>query len=124
MAKKSNVFLSSAYNIYGLSECKQCGFMDTNTLNEYWKELQNTQIPVSSCLCALATDFSKTTQINKGDKKNTHARLIVSVWPVAPKCTISDCAKCTTCITTGKCMDEFVINLIGKKLFAEKYQGK
>ena len=121
MSKKSNVFLSSAYNIYGLSGCKQCGFMGTDALNEYWQELQTIEIPASSCLTALNTDFHQTNQINKADNNSTSTRLIVSVWPVAPKCN-SDCNKCTTCIANGNCKDEFVINTIGKKLFAEKYQ--
>ena len=118
--KKTNVFLSSAYNLYGLSGCKQCGYMDIESLNEYRKSLKNIDIPASSCIKALSIDFHQTDNIDKTDKTST-ARLIVSVWPVAPKCAIQDCAKCTTNIINGKCTDAFVVDLIGKQFFADKY---
>ena len=37
------------------------------------------------------------------------------------KCATEDCLKN---IYSGKCTDEFACEIIGKKLFAEKYQGK
>lgn len=119
--KKTNVFLSSVYNLYGLSGCKRCGFMESDSLNEYWQILKNIEIPATSCIKSLFTDFHQTDSINKAGKTTTE-RLIVSVWPVCSKCTPDDYAKCTTRIANGQCKDEFVINLIGKKLFADKYQ--
>lgn len=124
MAKKSNVFLSSAYNMYGLSGCKQCGFMETNDLNEYWKELQNMEIPASSCVRSLSTDLHRSDRISRIEpyKEITAERLVVSIWPTNKKCSIKEYKNCTKCIAAGKCRDEFVINAIGKKLFADKYQ--
>ncbi|MBQ9540681.1 MAG: hypothetical protein IJU89_04640 [Alphaproteobacteria bacterium] len=43
MAKKSNVFLSSAFNIHGLSGCKQCGVFETNALHGLITDIKNAQ---------------------------------------------------------------------------------
>ncbi len=122
--KKSNVFLSSAYNLYGLSGCKQCGFMESEQLNKILASLKNIDIPESSCIRSLYTHFERTVSIDKTEKASTEENLIISVWPTAKKCEIKNYKQCTACIANGNCMDEFVIDNIGKKLFADKYQGR
>ena len=121
--KKSNIFLSSAYNLYGLSSCKHCGFMKPDDLHKLLENLKNAEIPASSCIHELSTHFEQTDSIDKREKTTTE-RLIISVWPVAKTCKIDDYRQCTTYIKKGKCTDKFVIDHIGKKLFADKYQGR
>lgn len=123
--QKPNVFLSSAFNIHGLSGCKQCGVFETNALHGIITDIKNTQIPDTSCIRSLSTNYTEDYLCDMGNGGiSTNERLIISVWPTDKKCAIRDKKNCPRCIAAGKCRDEFVINLIGKKLFAEKYQGK
>ena len=94
--------------------------MDVESLNKYWDRLKKVDIPVSSCIKSLSLDFHQTDCIGKTDDKTSKARLIISVWPVAPKCPIQDCAECATNIIKGKCPDEFVIENIYYELFPDK----
>ncbi len=122
MAK--NVFLKTSYN-YHAGEAKPCVYWTVNGMNTFLEQLKNTDIPVESCILQICAKMTKEVSIAHNNQRDTDKGLIISINPVNRKCKIRDTKNCIKCIASGKCRDEFVIDLIGKKLFADKYnQGK
>ena len=118
--KKSNVFLESSYN-YHAGETKPCGHWSVEEMTEFLKKIQNTDIPVESCLSSVFASIRENISIAH-DYKTHYESFTISIYPTRQKCAIRDKKNCPKCIATGTCRDEFVINLIGKKLFADKYK--
>ena len=124
MAKKSNVFLKTSYN-YHAGEAKPCGRLSISEMSEFFAQIENTKIPSESCITAIYTSIASTALTMRGkNTKKDAGEFIINIYPTNQQCKIKNKANCPKCIAAGKCCDEFVINLIGKKLFADKYQGK
>lgn len=110
---------------------QDCGQITAKQAKTYIRELANLRaIPQESCLYNLSVQFFS----HNGQKyylcgdPNYQPKLhkTCNGW-MRLKINNKSCRKCATedClknICSGKCQDEFVIDLIGKKLFADKYQ--
>ncbi|MBP5794917.1 MAG: hypothetical protein J6W41_02785 [Alphaproteobacteria bacterium] len=120
MAKKSNVFLKTPYN-YHAGEVKPCGYWSPDDINNFLEQLKNTDIPHESCVFSIYATMHQNVSRGRTYKKDNNS-LIISINPANQKCKIRDEKNCIKCIASGKCRDEFVIDLIGKKLFADKYE--
>lgn len=124
MAKKSNVFLKTPYN-YHAGEAKPCGHLQIGEISEFFAQIKNAKIPSESCITAIYTSIASTALIMRGkNTKNDAGEFIINIYPTNQQCKIKNKANCPKCIAAGKCCDEFVINLIGKKLFADKYTNE
>lgn len=123
MAKKSNVFLRTP-NHFHAGEAKPCGYWSPDEMTQFLEQLKNTDVPHESCAFSVYATMHQ--NISSGQTYKTDKNyLTISIYPINQKCKIRDTKNCIKCLASGKCMDEFVINLIGKKLFADKYnQGK
>ena len=106
-----------------------CGTMSGKEVLEYLEGLSNIdKIPQDSCVTSFDAGlyYSKMTFINTSEK-------IIKEWVHDLKidlrykpehecrCKRDDCFKN---IESGKCIDPFMIEHVGKKFFAEKYQNK
>ncbi len=112
---------------------QDCGQITAKGAKAYIRELADLRtIPQESCLYDLSVQFfsHNTHKCYLCGDPNYKPKLhkTCNGWmslkinnKTCHKCATEDCLKN---ICSGKCTDEFVINLIGKKLFAEKYQGK
>lgn len=110
---------------------QDCGQISVKKAKKYIQELANyTLIPQDSCLYTLSATFFGS-EIEKyflccnpkpkiHTKNNYYMRLGI-ILKNCRKCPRQDCLQN---IQSGKCTDEFAREVIGKKLFAEKYQGK
>lgn len=124
MAKKSNVFLKTSYN-YHAGEVKPCGYLQIGEMSEFFAQIKNAKIPSESCIAAIYTSITSTALTMRGkNTQNNAEEFIIDIYPTNQQCKIKNKTNCPKCIASGKCRDKFVIDLIGKKLFAEKYQGK
>lgn len=122
MAKKSNVFLKTPYN-YHAGEVKPCGYLQIGEMSEFFAQIKNAKIPSESCIAAIYTSIASTALTIRGkNTQNNAEELIIDIYPTNQKCKIRDGKNCIKCIASGKCRDKFVIDLIGKKLFADKYE--
>ena len=117
MAKKSNVFLTT-YN----RKHKPCGYWSVDEMNRFLEQIKNTTIPSESCVLFIYAKIEQTVQLGAFQHKNTDDNLNISICPMAQKCKVIYMENCPQQIAAGKCRDDFVINLIGKTLFADKYQ--
>jgi len=112
---------------------RDCGDITAKRAKTFIQELANLNtIPRESCLYDLSVQlFSHNGQkyylCGNPDHK-PKLRKTCNGW-MTLKINIKRCRKCPTedClknIQSGKCTDEFACAVIGKKLFANKYQGK
>ena len=129
MAKKSNVFLKTSYN-YHAGEVKPCGYLQIGEMSEFFAQIKNAKIPSESCIAAIYTSIASTALTMRGKNTQNNAEkfiaeeFIIDIYPTNQQCKIKNKANCPKCIAAGKCRDEFVIDLIGKKLFADKYTNE
>ncbi|MCR4918000.1 MAG: hypothetical protein K5912_03600 [Alphaproteobacteria bacterium] len=105
-----------------------CGKISKQDAEKFLTELEKTDIPPeSSCFgCVSAHINSKTERFvmvselehyYKSCKYNrSHGQLVVSFDRVRCKCDF-----CLDNIKTGKCVDDFIRTVIGKKLFKKRY---
>ena len=122
MAKKSNVFLKTPYH-YHAGKVKPCGHLQIGKMSEFFAQIKNAKIPSESCIAAIYTSIASTALTTREkNTQNNAEEFIIDIYPTNQQCKIKNKANCPKCIAAGKCCDEFVINLIGKKLFADKYQ--
>ena len=126
--KKSNVFLKSSYN-YHAGEQKSCGYWDVYKMNKWLEQLKSVHIAPESCISSIYTNMTHTVQVTRRGHSyisdySGAPLLTISIYPINQKCKIKDKKNCAKCIAAGKCRDEFVINLIGKTLFPNKYNEK
>ncbi len=125
MAKKSNVHLKTVEHIYGLSGAQPCGHLSADEMNDLIEQIKNAKIPFESCIISMSVDLSQyfcNMKIFKLASKSEHLTINLNT---CKKCGIHKQIHCPKQIASGKCQEEIVIDLIGKKLFADKYnQGK
>lgn len=128
-AKKYSFYLSNP--TFGIFH--NCEKISATKAQEYIQELSNWHsIPHNSCLYSLSAHL-----VSHNSKKFslTHnSRLTPKIsktnyGALGLRINLKTCKKCPTekCfinICSGECSDDFVREIIGKKLFAEKYQGK
>ena len=88
---------------------------------EFLEKIQNTDIPHESCIMSLSASITRTAT-TAYEYKSHSEELNIYMHPFQKKCAIRDKKNCPRCIASGKCRDKFVIDLIGKKLFADKYE--
>lgn len=103
----SNVNLINTVHL-GTSSSLQCGFLLAYERENFLTELKTNPVPENSCFQEM-----KIMQIESGTK----IQIICDLGTNA-KC---GPAKCFQNIMTGKCTDEYVKNMIGKKFFEAKY---
>ncbi len=120
MAKNSNVFLKTSYNFHA-GEKTPCGHWSATEMDDFLKQVKRTTIPDDACVISLFASMNKTAW-TAYEHKYYSEELEIYIHPFQKKCAIRDKKNCPRCIANGKCTDEFVINLIGKKLFADKYE--
>jgi len=119
--KKSNVFLTSD-QLYTYTSQRGCGNLTPDEMNDLYQSIKNSNIPSKSCASSIYAELKQTScSAPKFERSSSH--LTITINP-KKQCGIRKDTRCADCIISGKCTDEFVINLIGKKLFANKYQGK
>ena len=118
--QKSNVFLKTSYNFHA-GEQMPCGHWSIAEMDDFLAQVKRTHIPDTACVISLFASMKKFAHI--GYRVTSHSEeLEIFMNPLRKKCAIRDKKNCPKCIAAGKCHDEFVINLIGKKLFANKYE--
>ena len=118
---ESNVFLTSDL-LY--SHLRGCGRLTFNEMNDLYQLIRDTGIPSESCAASISAELRQTIcNIQIFKKKSDSSRLTIRIQP-KKQCGIRKDTRCADCIISGKCTDEFVREIIGKRLFAEKYQGK
>ena len=105
--------------------------MTESEIEKYLQDLSEcyAEIPQSSCLHSLSANFNRwrDTELHLGNnwnRKDNFTRTHSGVLNI--RIDIKACSKChrRECmknIETGKCLDDFVRTVIGKKLFPEKY---
>ena len=132
--KKNNVFLKIKDSKNG-PHFHSCGHMSLKDINKLYSELYNILsvygVKQLNGKCA-HIESAKITTTNiksfKGNHPNTSYELEIILnnpRPHVPCCDVLHPKwDCLNCIAEGKCQDEMIIKLLGKKLFAEKYQGK
>ena len=131
--QKDNVFLKIKGK-YGKTLWIPCGYMPFDDMNKIYEEISKDFVAQRSnahCACILSaqiTNTSKEIKSFKGTKyKDSYKFEIMLENPrlCVPCCEVLYSKKdCLECIASGKCCDEFTINTIGKRLFADKYQEK
>lgn len=119
--KKSNVFLTTD-QLYTYTSQRGCGHLTQDEMNNLYQSIKDSNIPSDSCVSSIYAEL-KHTSCSALKFERSSSRLTITINP-KKHCGIRKDTRCADCIISGKCRDEFVINLIGKKLFAEKYQGK
>ena len=107
-----------------------CATMSLKQIKKYLQDLDTAgQIPVGSCIYRMSAAFnytnSKTVTLSYEQSQNTQnpekelgSLQIHITRSSAKKCPNRDCF---ANIQNGRCTDEFMINVIGKKFFARKY---
>ena len=131
MTKKYDVNVINVVDGWGHSsmEYMDCGKMSAKQMKDYVKEIAAKKIiPQSSCvhhICALCNVRDSISTILwhdqntlKPQKFNSGALDIHITMVNHRNCTRQDCFNN---IKNGKCTDEFVIDIIGKKFFADRY---
>lgn len=114
-----------------------CGNWSLENMNNMADTVRDTKLTKDCCLVGISANINRTTRNSKVDKMPLFGdtkwvlprETIELVIDINPDCVDKPCGctsrvDCANCIASGQCTDEFVINLIGKKLFTEKYQGK
>jgi len=107
-----------------------CGSMPLTKTKKYLQELSKIQdIPQESCLYSVDaklynTDntrvyFNREYPSAKTDNVVIHRLQLTVCNRTGQKCVHGNCFKN---ISQGKCTDKFMIEIIGKKLFADKYK--
>lgn len=109
--------------------CIPCGHMSIDEVNKTYNEICDITNTESKCTYIKSATIETTSieikNFNSVKNRNFYKFTITlgNFLNTVPCCDIlhskGDCLKC---IASGKCTDEFVINSIGKKFFANKYQ--
>ena len=132
--QKNNVFLKIKGK-YGKTWWHPCGYMSFDDMHTMHEEIskdfvkQRSTAHCANILSAQVSTTSVSIKILKGvtKYKNSYTFLITLENPrlCVPCCDVLRSKKdCLECIASGKCCDEFIINSIGKKLFADKYTNQ
>lgn len=134
--KKDNVFLKIKDSKNG-PHFYSCGYMSTDTIKKLYSELRCIlslhDVKQLNGHCAhIESAQITTTSIEiktfKGNRSRVSYKLEIVLnnpCPHVPCCDVLHPKwDCLNCIAEGKCQDEMIIKLLGKKLFADKYQGK
>ena len=124
------IMISRLGNVFDTSYDIPAGQMTETQIKDYLATLLSKgNIPETSCLCRMfanmnidTTTFLSGTGKAKDNFIRYNGRLnICSFLKSDSICTAKNCARK---IKNGKCTDAFVIETIGKKFFADKYQDK
>ena len=129
MTKKYDLQLTNpTFDIY-----QDCGQITATQAKKYIRELANLRtIPQESCLYDLSVQFfshdsqkyylCSTPDYKPELRKDNNGWMSVKINNKGcRKCATEDCLKN---IYSGKCTDEFACEIIGKKLFADKYTNE
>ena len=132
--KKPNVFLETHDLDHVYRE--QCGCWSVADMNKFLQTSQGIQIPHTSCMFGMAAKLTQIARASRIQNMNfqwfklqipsTEKNLTITVNMdcVDRPCNTPDIKKCLNYIATGKCKDKFTIDLLGKTLFADKYQNQ
>ena len=110
-----------------------CGEMTQVQAEDFLKEIaQHTEIPQDSCLYSLSIDLYNHTDkkyILKNNEHNTQGiqekqKCHIPIEIIRKNQNKCPHERCCHKISEGKCRDEFVINLIGRTLFPDKYNDR
>lgn len=114
-----------------------CGNWSLESMNKMTDMVRDANLTKDSCLVGISAQITRTTYNSKvrviplfGDTKcilpRERKELIIDINPdcVDKPCGCPSRIDCINCIANGKCTDEFVREIIGEKLFADKYTNK
>lgn len=131
--QNDNVFLKIKGK-YGKTWWMPCGYMSFDDMHKMYEEISKdfvTQRSTAHCAnisSAQITNTSKEIKSFKGTKHKDSYKFEIMLENsrlCVPCCDVLRSKKdCLECIASGKCRDEFTINTIGKKLFADKYTNQ
>ena len=136
MKEKCDVILREPLNGWGYNDTKSiaCSCISVKQAMKYVRSIASKgQIPEDSCLYKIIADlqFTNSAQIllshdeciQCGDiKQKESGKLDITVIMTnGRKCSRTHCFEN---IRNGKCIDKFVIDIIGKKFFPEQYKNK
>lgn len=119
---KSNIVLQTRDKL--ITHSINCGMFFLEDMQNMISKIHNTPIS-KSCLTDITYSLHETV-FTFGTTANTNQNLTIEIGTchVNAPCGVRTNNGCLKCIKNGKCQDKLVIDLIGKKLFADKYQGK
>lgn len=110
-----------------------CGNLSTKQIKQYLQEIaDNKTIPVNSCVHNINAKFRMVRETyafatTNGPITDNHHTVTMGGLDISV-CNRYGCKchreHCFENLASGKCTDEFMIKIIGKKFFADKYTNK
>lgn len=125
--KKDNVLLKIDDHRLGITCDKSCGTMSSEDMKLLYSQIcKEEKGPAIGCLTGLSAELKKCTCNNfllltkESEKQLTITMHIAREWT---QCRARNSEYCLKNLISGECKDKFVVNLLAKKLFADKYQN-